>query len=141
MMDEKCVDAEAFLRELDELDGDDPTSPHGPRLTGDDAVAAKRQILQRLAELGIAVCEMEYHGEDGLPAFHPCVASDEDDGDVVVPDDLERMMDGFVDRALPEGWADELGGYGTVTFEVGSGVVVFYHRAFEVVESLEWFEV
>jgi hypothetical protein len=84
--------------------------------------------------LGIASCEVEYDGVEGLADIYPADGVCPDGEGVNVPADVECLLKDFVGRTLPDGWADELGSRGTVTFEVASGVIVFDHWVREVEE-------
>lgn len=138
-MDESA-DGVAFVERLEDEYEDDPVDSDGPRLT-EAGEAAKRQILSRLAALGISSCKLDYEGEQGKSRLYHCEGKGRDAACVPVPGDVSRMVNDFVRRVLPRCWDEELGSYGKVTFSVDSGLVVFDNQIPEVVYYPERFEV
>lgn len=128
-MDSLCEDDDVPVR----VQFNDEVASTRVQLNDEDG-AAKRQILQRLAALGIASCEMEYNGSDGMRSMHGCLGVGPDGKPLRVPVDVESLVEDFVGRTLPVHWDDELGSFGTVRFDVESGRVVYDHWVREVEE-------
>ena len=89
----------------------------------DEDDAAKRQILQRLAALGIASCEVEYNGSDGMRSMFGCHGAGPDGKPLSVPADVDSLVEDFVGRTLPRRLGRRIGEsrHGDVRRELRSG--------------------
>lgn len=135
MSDDLETRREAFLRELDELDG------QGEGNVRTTVAKNKDKVFGLLAALGVKRLSVPYDGSGDEGVIEGVVCRGPADAVIELPAQVREAVEGFVCESLPSGWEINEGSYGSAEFDIEAGKVRFWHaqRVIEIFEN-EWEE-